>query len=456
MSGLARLRQAGAEFARHSGASVAVVFSIVAPVLLLAVGATVDYATAVSGKRNLQTVADTAALGGAQATRLGNATQTSVANVVANIVSANARGAAIAAATSTPANLSSVTVTLTQDIPTRFGAILGMPSTRTSATATAKVSGGAPLCVASLATTDPKLAYVPSTTLDKAGAITLAALAIDVMLLPNPGILMLKGAKVTSPACHVSTNLPALYSMIGLDTSKITAKSIQSGGGYVGVVGLNYSSPPATDSPAAPDPLASIPAPVTPAGCAYTNLKVSNSTSLAAGVYCGGLHITGGASVTLTPGVYVIKDGPFMVDSGASATGNGVGFYLTATTPVASGNFPNIYFGSDTHISLSAAAAGDMAGVLFFEDRALPKGGLHAILSNDARNLLGTIYLSRGFLGIASSAPVADQSAYTIIVADALLLYGGPELILNTNYSATAVPTPRGVGPKDSVVTLTR
>lgn len=455
-SGLAPLRQAGASFARHSGANVAVVFSLVAPVILLAMGAAVDYAAAVSGKRNLQTVADTAALGGAQATRLGNATQSGISNVVANIVSANARGAGIAAATKVAANLSSVTVTLTQDIPTRFGAILGMPSKRMTATATAKISGGAPLCVASLATKDPKLAYVPGTSLDKAGAITLAALAIDVMLLPNPGILMLKGAKVTSPACHVSTNLPALYSMIGLDTSKLTAKSIQSGGGYVGIVGTNFSSPPATDSPPSSDPLASVPAPTTPAGCAYTNLTVDAATSLAPGVYCGGLHITGGASVTLTPGVYVIKDGPFMVDSGSSVSGNGVGFYLTATSPVGSGNFPNIYFGSDTHISLSAAATGEMAGVLFFEDRSLPKGALHAILSNDARNLLGTIYLSRGFLGIASSAPVADQSAYTIIVADALLLYGGPELILNTNYSATAVPVPKGVGPRDSVISLSQ
>ena len=42
----------------------------------------------------------------------------------------------------------------------------------------------------------------------------------------------------------------------------------------------------------------------------------------------------------------------------------------------------------------------------------------------------------------------------TIIVANALLLYGGPELVLNTNYTATPVPVPSGVGPKNATITL--
>lgn len=454
---LAGLARACASFGRHRGGNVAIVFSLAAPALLVAMGATIDYAGAISGKRNLQTIADNAALGGARATRLGNATQTSVSQTVANIVAANAHGGTIGSTTSLGANMASVTVSLTQDVPMRFSAMIGRPMTRTTATATARVSGGAPLCVASLATTDPKLASVPTPTLDKAGAATLAALAIDVLLLPNPGLLMLKGAKVTAPNCFVSTNLAKSYSIAALDTAKLTARSIQSAGGYLGTVGTNYSIMPGTDSPAAADPLASLPAPSVGGACTSTNLTINGgATSLAPGVYCGGLHISGGASVTLMPGVYVIKDGSFMVDSGSTLSGNGVGFYLTATSPVSWKAFPNIYFGADTHISLSASAAGAMAGVLFFEDRALPAGALHAILSNDARNLLGTIYLSRGFLGVASGAPVADQSAYTIIVANALLLYGGPELILNTNYAATAVPVPQGVGPTNASITLSQ
>lgn len=444
-------------FHRHSGGNVAVIFSLVAPALLAAMGATIDYAGTISGKHALQSIADNAALGGAQATRLGNATSTTITNTVANIVAANAHGASISPATSVATGMASVTVTLTQDLPMRFGAMVGVPTTRVTATATAKVSGGAPLCVASLAATDPKLASVPNPTLDTKGKLTLALLAIDVALLPNPGLLMTKGAKITAPNCFVSTNLPKPYSIAVYDTSKLTARSIQSGGGFTGAVGVNYSTTPGKDSPAAADPLQSLPTPNVPGGCTYTNMNVSGGApTLAPGVYCGGLHISNSASVTLLPGVYIIKDGSFIVDSASTLSGNGVGFYLTATAPVSWSKFPNIYFGSDTHISLSAAATGEMAGVLFFEDRALPNGALHAILSNDARNLLGTIYLSRGFLGVASTSPVADQSAYTIIVANALLLYGGPELILNTNYSATAVPVPQGVGPKNATAYISQ
>ena len=442
---------------RQNGGNVAVIFSLVAPVILLGMGATIDYTSAISGKRNLQTIADSAALGGAQATRLGNSTTSSVSQTVANILASNARGLNISSSTSVGANMSSVTVSLTQDVPTRFGGIVGVPSVRLAATATAKISGGAPLCAASLATSDPPLLSIPKPALDTKGQLALAALALDVLLLPNPGILMIKGAKLTAPNCIVSTNLAKPYSISVYDSSKLSAGTIQSGGGYKGTVGVNFSATPGTDMPAAADPLANLPAPTVPSGCTYTGMIVAGGApALSPGVYCGGLHITGGASVTLLPGIYIIKNGSLIVDMGSTVTGTGVGFYLTATPPFGWLTFPNIYLGSDTHISISAPTSGAMAGVLFFEDRSLPAGALHSILSNDARNLLGTFYLSRGFLGVAATSPVADKSAYTIIVANAILLYGGPELILNTNYSATNVPVPAGVGAKNGTISLSQ
>jgi hypothetical protein len=48
-------------------------------------------------------------------------------------------------------------------------------------------------------------------------------------------------------------------------------------------------------------------------------------------------------------------------------------------------------------------------------------------------------------LHIDANAPVADKSAYTAIVARMLTLYGGPHLVLNTNYEQTDVPVPDGI-----------
>ena len=71
----------------------------------------------------------------------------------------------------------------------------------------------------------------------------------------------------------------------------------------------------------------------------------------------------------------------------------------------------------------------------------------HQILSDNARNLLGTIYMPQGEIIIDATKPIADKSAYTVLVVNQLHLYSGPNLVLNSDYSATDVPVPPGVGP---------
>jgi len=114
----------------------------------------------------------------------------------------------------------------------------------------------------------------------------------------------------------------------------------------------------------------------------------------------------------------------------------------------------------DTKIDLAAAETGTTAGILFFEDRNVPHSfdfdpfklndipddvRVHKISSNNARNLLGTIYLSKSILLINSDAPVADNSAYTAIITGRLWLREGPTLTLNADYTDTKVPVPDGL-----------
>jgi hypothetical protein len=51
---------------------------------------------------------------------------------------------------------------------------------------------------------------------------------------------------------------------------------------------------------------------------------------------------------------------------------------------------------------------------------------------------------------------VADQSAYTVIVARQLQLSASPNLVMNAMYTSTDVPVPEGVGPNGSAIALTR
>ena len=85
-----------------------------------------------------------------------------------------------------------------------------------------------------------------------------------------------------------------------------------------------------------------------------------------------------------------------------------------------------------------------MAGLLFYEAHGSPKLRRHEILSNYAHVLVGTIYLPHGQLVVDADNDVADQSAYTVIIARTIILLAGPNLVLNTDYSLPEVPVPEG------------
>lgn len=130
--------------------------------------------------------------------------------------------------------------------------------------------------------------------------------------------------------------------------------------------------------------------------------------------------------------------------------GEGVGFYLT-------GLLSTIQFGPDSTISLTAPRTGDMAGRLFFEDRKRLLGLPHRIASNNAHNLVGTIYLPNNTLTIDSKKPIADLSDHTVIIARKFEMKDGPELVLNTDYENSPIPAPEGVGNRSRpIVRLAR
>jgi hypothetical protein len=145
--------------------------------------------------------------------------------------------------------------------------------------------------------------------------------------------------------------------------------------------------------------------------------------------------------VELRPGTYILNNGPLTVTSGGKLEGEGVGFYLTGLLGIST-----IQFGPLSTVSLTAPRTGEMAGMLFFEDRKVLFKIPHRIASNNARNLVGTIYLPNNSLTIDSKDPIADQSDYTVIIARKFDMMDGPELVLNTDYESSLVPVPEGVG----------
>jgi Flp pilus assembly protein TadG len=447
-------------YLRDARGSTAITFALALPAMLGAGGAAIDYASTMAAKAKLQAVADGAALASAKELRLGNSSATTATQVARAYVTSALPDPSVVFSDSVASDNSSITVNLQQSVQTNLLQFVNASLATVHASATAKVVGGQPICVVALEAQAYKTIYLQ------------------------------QNASINASGCSIYSNSKSKFGIVVMDKSAVTAAFACSAGG-VAIRGGKFAPSPMIDCPPIPDPLASR-APPTYSGCSQTNLAItSGATTLYPGVYCGGLSISGGATVNLASGVYIIKDGSLTVTGGATLKGTNVGFYLT-------GSQAFLDFETQSTIDLSAPTTGVLAGFLVFGDRAasgdtLHTGlgnttgtgrpwessssdnwdssgggngsssgssssgsssgwsngsiGVHYIVSNNARNLLGTIYLPNGRLFVGAQNPIADQSAYTIVVARQFSLAAGPTMVLNSNYSATDVPVPDNLGP---------
>jgi Putative Flp pilus-assembly TadE/G-like len=417
-------------------------FGIVTPILLMVVAAAVDYSMFVSARARLQNQVDAAAIFSARELQMAKADEGKVSAVAKNFVHTAEPDASVQAGVDVKAF--TVTVSAQKKFVPKFGTLFWGSAPDVKVSATAKLNGTAPLCL----------------------------LALD---RKAPGTVHLQqSAAMTATGCMVYSNSKSSSGLQAKDSAVLKAGIVCTAGGKTKTGGATVTPDPVTDCPVMEDPLRAR-TPPTVGPCRFDEMVVDGgSQTLEPGVYCKGLRITKGAQVTLAKGTYIIKDGPLIVDKGGDIRGDNVSIYLT-------GRKANLVFAADSTINLSASKDGPLAGLLIFDDPSgasapaippfplpipivgellgalLPAGPPreHKILSDNARTLLGTIYMPKGRLIIDASKPIADKSAYTVLVVQRIDLHAGPNLILNSDYSATDVPVPKGVGPYGSNVMLT-
>jgi Flp pilus assembly protein TadG len=415
---------------RDRAGNSAVAFALTAPVLFGLGGLAIDYAGAVSVRAKMQAVADAAAIQAAREFQMAQSSAQKIATIARNYVTSQLTGVGVTTEVDAPAL--KVRVKLEKDVELTLAKVLLNSVMHVSVTATAKMTSGLPLCLLAL---EPRWR----------GAVTLQT-----------------NARMTAPACIVQSNSTNPQGLVSMDDALLQAGFICSSGGRIRTKNTNYTPEPITDCPVMADPLAARQGP-TDFACSTINKVVDGTvTSLQPGVYCGGLKVTNAAEVTLYPGIYVFKDGPLVVDGGATLKGTGVAIYMK-------GPGANLTFDVASTISLAAPTSGPLTGILIYDDptgaaapdkrnkrpkeNAAPRE--HLILSDNARTLLGTIYMPKGRLIVDATKPVADRSAYTVMVVQQLDLYDGPNLHLNTDYQNSDVPVPQGVGPYGGKVLLT-
>jgi Flp pilus assembly protein TadG len=398
---------------------VALIFALASPVLFGAVGYGLDISLFYKQKVQLQTAADASALNTVRELSLATGASDRLPALAASFAQGNlGELAPLAKVTAQQVpNEPAIRVDITLQATPVFGRLLGYESSEIKASATARLTGAQKICLVALDPTN------------------------------NKALSLVKSARLTAGTCTVFINSNHPNGLSAKDNSMLTTGATCVAGGAEGS-GKNFKPMPNLDCPAVPDPLGKRVAPNT-AGCDYNDTKIESDRTIYPGVYCGGLKITKNAIVHASQGIYVIKGDKLIVDDHATLKGEYVGFYLA-------GSNAQLEFDKNTTISLTAPKDGVMSGLLFFEDRAASHGNKHKILSNNAHTLLGTLYFARGILFIDAEAPVSDKAAYTIIVANRIEIESGPELFLNTNYSASDIPVPQGLGPVSGAPRLER
>lgn len=192
-------------------------------------------------------------------------------------------------------------------------------------------------------------------------------------------------------------------------------------GGYDGD---NYSPEPFTGIEPVKDPYAAVPVPEAGFCIDAASRLTKVNVTLDPGTYCGGLSIQAGSNVTLNPGVYIMKDGQFKVNSGSTVTGEEVMIALVGANSY-------IYLLSDAHVKVTSPKTGTYKNMQFMSDRELSQSKLEGewttILSGATLEYDGVMYLPEQQVWVSGAGHdiiIKGSSPTMTMVADKIWAQG--------------------------------
>jgi Flp pilus assembly protein TadG len=376
--------------------TVAATVALLMPVVIGVTALSLDGGMLFLQRRQAQSIADAAALGGAYA--MYNGSNFNVAQTAA-IAIGTQNGVTISSSQVTQPQAGYVAVTVTVTRARCFSALWGSGNMSANASATARGASGA-YSKAAILVLDPAGTAV---TLSGTTQLTAKNGSIIVDSTSTSSILSSGAPSITTPELDLSGSI--LYS--GTNPNKATVTK--------------------TGQASTSDPLASIAAPsssgMTVQSNSAINLSGTQTRTLSPGVYNGGITMSGSSSVTLNPGAYYINGGGISMSGPSSITGNGVFIYNTG------GGAINLS-GSGT-IALNPMTTGTYQGITVFQDRSSAVGATMSGGSNI--NNTGTFYFPGSRLTLSGTSGVATMGAQ--IIANQLTFSGTAGVQVNYNSS---------------------
>jgi len=397
-------RDAAGRLWRDVRGGVATIAALVIPVLALLTCAAIDLAGVNADHSALQDAADATAL--AMAKQLGIATAAGITarahDYAVGQLGQISRNDRVSVATTIAADNSSVTVAITGKRPSFFGNMFPPGGWTLNAQATASTLGEMPLCVLSSGTS-----------------------GTDNLLVQNTSVL-------TASNCLVQSN----QNITADSGTTLTAGLAQAAGTATGPI----TPAPQSGAPTIADPFASLSISPPPLGlltCVFDITYDVGVTPLPPGQQCGNITVKNGATIQLQSGGVYFFPGNLTMQDNSTLIGSNVVLVFESGS--------SFNFADSSTIDLTGAQSGSYAGFVILTTR--DNTNTFRISSNSAKRLEGAIYIPNGTLLVTgTNDSVAQQSAWTVVVAKSLELQGSPNLVINANYSASTVPVPAGAG----------
>ena len=399
--------------------SIAQLAAVAVPALSLVSIATVELvAVSASGSR-VQSIADAAALEGAQHLSLAVDAKV-VKERTASFVEAQFAGWSDAPAYQATYEIvdwngqNAIRVLLSGNRPSFFSSKLPEGGWKFRGEATAAPVGKTPLCV--LAT----------------GSSGVTGGMID---------LNNKSA-VEAPDCGVHSNANIILG----NPSQLTGRKIQA---VLTATGGTMTPAPGTGATEIKDPFASMSFPSLK-GCPFSGIGQANpivygpggTYSLPAGIHCRPIQVRAWASLELEPGDHFFRKN-LSLHGPARLTGEDVFLFFDHDSDP-------WFTGVRASVELIGRKSGPYAGMVMatIEGNSITGNSPDiSIPGKIVKQLLGVVYVRNGFLEVSGDGVAAEDSAWTVIVAKQIKTHVTARILINADYEGSDVPVPNGVGP---------
>lgn len=412
-------------FRRDERGVIAVMFALMLPILLGAVVLGVEIGNWYYVHRQLQTIADAAAIAGAIELDAGSST-TSAQNRAKTEVTDRATELGIAM----PIGYVAATAVQWSGSSTFNGMQISIGTSGNPyplATSFAHMFMGSTIGMT-----------ISSTAAAQGGAGSACVLAL------NSGISRateVSGSMIINAVgCALATNSSAANAFRISGSADVTADCLYSVGGFElsGSYLINTAcGSPQSNAKPFEDPYEDVD-PTAPAGCDQTDYHYSGSDSVALspGSYCGGIRANGSGSITFNAGTYYVHNGDLELAGSMAVSGSGVTFVLTGDS---GGDVGAVKITGSGTMSMSAPTSGGNKGMLVVQDRDATSGDSNEVAGSTNLNLTGAIYTPTTPMDFKGSSSTGNSCI--VVIADSVKFTGSTGMA-TTNCSSAGVELP--------------